>query len=71
MGEYLEYFLLQSYVGALLWIAFGIWIIRFVLKNPTKMEGDSQGGDMKGWAAGIFSIGGGITIIILKLLGKL
>lgn len=66
----IEYFILRSYFGALLWITTGIWIIHFIIKNPAE-DKLSQGGDMKGWAGGLFCIAGGVIIIVLKLLGKL
>ena len=46
-------------------------IINFIIKNPSKVVNDSQGGDMKGWAAGIGFIILGFVIIVCKFLGKL
>lgn len=70
MSDILSYFLLYSYFAGFLWIAVGIWIIRFITKNPAE-DKLSQGGDMKGWAGGIGLILLGIAIIIFKLLGKI
>lgn len=69
--EIFENFLLYSYWGGLIWIAFGIWMIRFTIKNPQEKPYSMLQGDMKGWAAGVVGIALGICIIIAKLLGKL
>jgi len=69
MTDTLNYLFFYSYLAGMLWIAVGIWIIRFVIRNPSE-DKLSQGGDMKGWAGGIALIIGGILIIIFKFLGK-
>ena len=70
MTDIIENFLLFSYYGAILWIAFGVLVIRFVIKNPAK-DKYSQGGDMKGWVGGIGGVAYGIFIIIMRIMGKL
>jgi hypothetical protein len=70
MENILHYLFLRSYFAGLFWIAFGIFFINFVIKNPAE-DKISQGGDMKGWAAGISGILIGILIIIFKALGKI
>jgi len=64
------YLLTRTYFGGLIWILFGIWMLRFIIQNPAE-DKISQGGDLKGWAAGIFGIFVGLSIIVLKILGKL
>jgi membrane protein DedA with SNARE-associated domain len=69
MGNAIEHFILFSYFGAICWIIFGVLMIRFITKNPAE-DKYSQGGDMKGWVAGLGGIAFGVFIIIMKILGK-
>ena len=71
MNEALDYFFLGTYFGGLIWIIVGIILIRFTIKNPQESKFSVIQGDMRGWAGGLGFIGVGISIIVMKLLGKI
>jgi hypothetical protein len=63
--------MVSSYLGALLFIFFGIWKLRDTTKNTKKNIYSSLQPYTSGIVAGAGSIVLGITIVVLKLLGKL
>jgi putative Mn2+ efflux pump MntP len=62
------YLLVQSYIGAFVFILIGIYTIKDTIKE-TKKENRSFYLDIKGWIAGVGSIGLGLFIIIAKIIG--
>lgn len=58
------YFLVQSYWGALAFLLFGIFFIRYSIKKPTTIF------NLRGWAAGIGGVILALLILYFKLTGK-
>lgn len=58
-------FLAQSYWGGLFFTLFGIYFIRNAVKEKTITSNN-----LRGWAAGIGGVVGGLLIIYFKLTGK-
>ena len=68
--ELIENFFIHSYLGALLWIALGLWSIHdSINKDPKVITSTSR--YITGWAGGIGFVLIGVFIIIGKLMGKL
>lgn len=63
-------YLVTSYIGGIIIILFGIWVIRDTIKYPQPKDSIFME-DFKGWFGGIICILMGFSIIVLKLMGKL
>jgi len=58
--------MVQSYWGGVFFLFFGIYFIRNAVKERTLTSNY-----LRGWAAGIGGVIGGLLIIIFKLTGKI
>ena len=61
----------SSYIGAIMQIIIGIYIIKAAKKDDASGKSEYINGNVRLWSAGIGFVLIGITIIIAKLVGKI